>query len=249
MVQFIFSLFAVLLSFDAITRERETTRADDPGQPARQVGTRDRQAGRRLCHARDSLLISFLAGSGPGGRRAGCISPRIPRPCGLDAGGFPPVHSRVLPARTAGLIPRNLLVFRAGHLSRFLAGRCHGAAAIRIAGGATLETREIESGAWLEKAAAENGIEMEKGRALEEESRKSWLTDKEGRKVPGEDWDRRRSEIVTPFEERSAQALRRIEEDFRRRKSEQRSLDCPWPGCRLPAHSRALPQICREPAR
>jgi hypothetical protein len=70
----------------------------------------------------------------------------------------------------------------------------------------------------------ESSIEMEKGRLLEEAYRKNSVVDKEGRRVADEGWQKKRDEIAAPYEERAAQSIRRLENDYRTRKAAQLAL-------------------------
>ncbi len=225
-VQFIFSLFAVLLSFDAITREKEngTLRSILSNPLSRPALATGKLLGGYVTLA-IPLLTSFLIGM------------LILEAAGLD------VFARDFIGRAAWMLAASLLYiavfFLLGLLVSSLVSSTYAALVISLAfwlsavlvlprAGSLaaqlwkpVKSRQVT---WLEKVALDNSFEMDKGRAVLAESEKNMVLDEEGRKVSSDDWPQKRAEIAAPFEERAAQGLRKIEQDYRRRKSEQRGL-------------------------
>lgn len=224
-VQFIFSLFAVLLSFDAITREKEngTLRTILSNSVGRALLATGKLLGGYITLA-IPLLVAFLIGI------------LILEVSGLN------IFSGDLLARAAWILASSLLYiavfFLLGLLVSSLVSSTYSALVLSLALWLTavlvlprtaslaaqlwrpVKSRQVT---WLEKVSTENSIELEKGRALEE-AQKGWTLDKEGRKVEPDSWAKERNEIAVPYEERASEATRRIEEDYQRRKAQQRSL-------------------------
>lgn len=225
-VQFIFSLFAVLLSFDAITREKENgtlrTMLSNPlGRAALATG---KLLGGYITLALP-LVTAFLFGI-----------------LVLAISGFGVFNEDFL-ARTGWILASSLLFvavfFLFGLLVSSLVTSTYSALVLSLAVWLVavmvlprtaslaaqlwhpVKSRQVT---WLEKVSAENSIDLERGRALQQAVDKSWVADKEGNKRPGENWDKQRNEISVPYEERAAEAIRRIEEDYHHRKEEQRRL-------------------------
>ena len=225
-VQFIFSLFAVLLSFDAITREKEN-------------GTLRTMLSNRL--GRAALATGKLVG--------GYITLAIPLITAFLLGililaisGFG-VFGGDFIARTAWILGASLLFmavfFLLGLLVSSLVSSTYSALVLSLAVWLAavmvlprtaslaaqlwhpVKSRQV---AWLEKVEAQNSIELEKGHALQEAMDKSWVVDAKGRKVEGENWQQERSAIVAPYEKRVEQTIRKIEEDYRRSKDAQQRL-------------------------
>ncbi len=225
-VQFIFSLFAVLLSFDSITREKES-------------GTLRTMLSNSL--GRAALATGKLFG--------GYITLAIPLVTAFLLGililaisGFS-VFSGDFLARTGWILASSLLFvavfFLLGLLVSSLTTSTYSALVFSLAVWLVavmilprtaslaaqlwhpVKSRQV---AWLEKMSAANSIDLERGRALQRAADTSWVGDKEGNKRPGENWDKQRNEISIPYEERAAQAVRQIEEDYRHRKDEQQRL-------------------------
>jgi ABC-type transport system involved in multi-copper enzyme maturation permease subunit len=225
-VQFIFSLFAVLLSFDAITREKEqgtlrTILSNPVGRAALATG---KLAGGYITLA-IPLLVAFLIGI------------LVLQAAGLD------IFSGDFLSRMAWILIMSLLYiavfFLMGLFVSSMVSSTYAALVLSLAFWLTavlvlprtaslaaqlwqpVKSRQVT---WLEKVSVENGMELEKGRALEEAQQKSAVVDKEGRRVPEEGWQKKRDEIAAPFEERLAQSIRTLENDYRTRKAAQLAL-------------------------
>ncbi len=225
-VEFIFSLFAVLLSFDAITREKEngtlrTILSNSVGRAALATG---KLIGGYITLA-IPLILAFWTGI-----------------LMLAVAGHD-VFSGDFAVRAAWILASSLLFiavfFVLGLLVSSLVTSTYSALVLslafwlvtvmvlpRAASLAAQLWRPVKSRqvTWLEKITVQNAIEMEKGRALQEAAEKSWVADGQGKKVAGENWQKERAEIAAPFEDRVERAVRAIEEDFRRRESDQQSL-------------------------
>lgn len=225
-VQFIFSLFAVLLSFDAVTREKEsgTLRSVLSNPLSRAALATGKLIGGYATLAL-ALVLAFLAGL-----------------AALAAAGMD-VFAGDFPARACWVLASSLLYiavcFLLGLLVSSLASTTYAALVVSLAfwllavlvapRAASLVAqlaRPVKSrqSAWLEKQAAAQSIDREKGRAVEELVRRVGVRNEEGRWVPGDNWPRHRAPLAEAFEEKTAQALRRIEEAWQRRKTEQRAL-------------------------
>ncbi|HYK90100.1 MAG TPA: ABC transporter permease subunit [Acidobacteriota bacterium] len=218
-VQFIFSLFAVLLSFDAITREKEqgTLRSILSNPVGRAVLATGKLAGGYITLA-IPLLCSFLLGI------------LILQVSGLN------IFSGDFLTRAAWILAMSFLYiavfFLMGLLVSSLVSTTYAALVLSLAIWLTtvlvlprtaslaaqlwqpVKSRQVT---WLEKVSVENGMEFEKGRALEEALRKNSGIQDEG-------WQKKRNEIATPFEERLGQSIRRLEDDYRARKASQVAL-------------------------
>jgi len=225
-VQFIFSLFAVLLSFDAITREKEhgTLRSILSNPVGRAVLATGKLLGGYITLA-IPLLIAFLVGI-----------------LILEISGLNIFSGDFLP-RTAWILALSFLYiavfFLMGLLVSSLVSSTYSALVLSLAFWLTavlvlpraaslaaqlwqpVKSRQVT---WLDKASVESSIEMEKGRLLEEAYRKNSVVDKEGQRVAGEAWQKKRDEIAAPYEEHAAQAIRRLENDYRTRKAAQLAL-------------------------
>ena len=225
-VQFIFSLFAILLSFDAITREKEqgTLRTILSNPIGRAKLASGKLLGGYITLALP-LITSFLAGL------------LILAFAGLN------VFDGDFLSRTGWIIASSLLFiavfFLLGLLVSSLVTSTYSALVLslafwlmavmvlpRAASLAAQLWRPVKSQqvAWLEKVTVQNSIELEKGRALQEAETKSSVVDKEGKRVAGPNWQKERDEIAAPYEERMARAISGIEEDYRRRKENQQRL-------------------------
>ncbi|MEK7407476.1 MAG: ABC transporter permease subunit [Acidobacteriota bacterium] len=217
--QFVFSLFAILLSFDAITREKEsgTLRSMLANPLSRAaLATGKLVGGYAVLGA--ALVVAFGAGM------------VLLAATGMDvlAGEF---------AARAGWILAGSLVFIAvfflmGLLVSSVASTTYTSLVVSLAlwlsavlvapRAAALASQLVKpvpsrQTAWLEKLAVKESLEREKGSALEELRRRVGS-------VPHEDWMRRRAPVAQVYEERTAQAVRQIEEGWQRRKAEQQSL-------------------------
>jgi hypothetical protein len=222
-VQFIFSLFAILLSFDAITREKEqgtlrTILSNPLGRAKLATG--------KLLGGYITLAIPLIT--------AFLLGVVILALAGLN------VFGGDFFVRTGWILASSLLFiavfFLLGLLVSSLVASSYSAlvlslafwliAAMVLPRAATLaaqlwhpvKSRQVT---WLEKVAAQNAIELDKGRALQEAQEKSSVVNKDGQKVDGENWQNERDSIANPYEERMAQTIQKIEEDYRRRKAEQ----------------------------
>ncbi|MBZ5497573.1 MAG: ABC transporter permease subunit [Acidobacteriia bacterium] len=208
-VQFIFSLFAVLLSFDAITREKEngtlrTILANPLGRAALATG---KLLGGYLTLA-IPLILAFLVGVA------------VLAVAGLDVFGADFI------ART-GLILASSLLFIAvffvlGLLVSSIVASTYAALVLSLA--FWLAAVMVLPRTASQKVSAENSLELEKGRALQEAAEKSSVVDKDGKRVAGPNWQKERDQIAAPYEERTTRTIQGIEEDYRRRKAEQRRL-------------------------
>ncbi len=218
-VQFIFSLFAVLLAFDAITREKEsgTLRSMLANRLSRATLATGKLVGGYAVLAA-ALVVAFGAGM------------VLLAAAGMDvlAGEF---------AARAGWVLAGSLVFIAvfflmGLLVSSLVSTTYTSLVVSLAlwlsavlvapRAAALASQLVKpvpsrQTGWLEKLAVNESLEREKGSALEELRRRAG-------EVPHEDWMRRRGPVAQVYEERTAQAVRQIEEGWQRRKAEQRSL-------------------------
>ncbi len=225
-VQFIFSLFAVLLSFDAITREKEN-------------GTLRTMLSNPL--GRAALATGKLLG--------GYITLALPLVTAFVFGililaiSGASVFNGDFLARTGCILASSLLFvavfFLFGLLVSSLVTSTYSALVLSLAvwliavlvipRTASLaaqlwhpvKSRQVT---WLEKVSVLNSIELERGRALQQAADTSWVAGKDGNKGPGENWDKQRNEISMPYEERAAEAIRRIEDDYHHRKDQQRRL-------------------------
>lgn len=225
-VQFIFSLFAVLLSFDAITREKEsgTLRSMLSNSLSRATVASGKLLGGYATLA-IPLLVAFMMGMA------------MLAAAGLNvfAGDFVARAGWILTSSLAyiavffalGLLVSSLVLSTYSALVISLAFWLIGVVVMpRAAALVSQLAKPVESrqAAWLAKLAAANSIEQEKGRALQELVNRVGVLDKEGRRIPGEDWQKQRSAVAAAYEERAAQAIKRIEEDYQRRKTDQRLL-------------------------
>jgi ABC-type transport system involved in multi-copper enzyme maturation permease subunit len=220
-VQFIFSLFAVLMSFDAITREKErgTLRMILSNPFGRAKLATGKLLGGYVILA-IPLLVAFLVGIA-----ALAV-------LGLD------VFSSEFIGRTAGILASSLayiaVFFVLGLLVSSVVSSTYAALVVSLSlwlitvlvlpRTGTLvsqlwkpvKSRQVT---WLEKVSAESSIELEKGRAVQDLWNRT-----QGNKLSDAERDEQRRTVVTPYEERLAQAVKRIEDDYRRRKTEQRRL-------------------------
>jgi ABC-type transport system involved in multi-copper enzyme maturation permease subunit len=225
-VEFIFSLFAILLSFDAITREKERgTLRGVLSNPVSRAGlVTGKLLGGYLSLA-IPLLLGFLVGL-----------------LMLALSGLHIFGADFL-ARTAWVLLASLLYvavfFMLGLLVSTLVSTTHAALMVSLAfwvvavlvaprAGSLVSQllRPVESAqvVWLEKLAAEAAIDAERGRALDGvrkqiEAARGEVTDQN----PGE-WGRERAAAVVPFDERKRDTLARLDDDHRRRREEQRRL-------------------------
>jgi ABC-type transport system involved in multi-copper enzyme maturation permease subunit len=225
-VQLIFSLFAVLLAFDAITREKEsgTLRSILSNRLSRATLATGKLIGGYLTLALP-LAVAFLAG----------LAVLAAAGMNVFAGDFA--------ARAAWILAGSLLYlavfFVLGLLVSSLASTTYAALVVSLAfwlvavlvapRGASLVSQLLRpvtsrQAAWLEKQAALQSIERDKGRALEELLGRVGVLNEEGRRVPGKDWQQHRTPVAAAFDERAAGDLRGIEESYQRRKAEQRGL-------------------------
>lgn len=215
-VQFIFSLFAVLLSFDAITREKEsgTLRSILSNPLSRAALAAGKLLGGYFTLA-IPLLLAFLAGLAV-----------------LSAAGLN-VLAAEFPARAAWILGCSLLYvavfFLIGLLVSCVSSSTYSALVVSLAfwlvavlvapGAASLLAQLFKpvpsrQAAWLEKVAAATGIEQEKTQALGEVLRRAG----------GDDWQHQRAAVAIPYEEKEARTVERIEQDDRRRRNGQRSF-------------------------
>lgn len=226
-VEFIFSLFAILLSFDAVTREKEhgTLRTILANRVSRASLAAGKLLGGYVSLALP-LVVAFLAGL------------VVLAVSGLD------VFAADFLARTGWILASSLLYvavfFMLGLLVSSLVASTHAALVLSLAvwvisvlvvprAGSLLAqlARPVKSGqvVWLEKLAASAGIDAERGRAVDAR----WK-ELEAARGPASatnvftDWQQQRAPVVAPFEERRAATLARIDEDHRRRQGEQRRL-------------------------
>ncbi len=224
-VEFVFSLFGILMSFDAITREKEngTLRSILANSVSRPVLATGKLLGGYVTLALP-LVVSFLAGI-----------------LVLQLSGMS-VFEREFLVRAAWILVSSLLYlavfFLLGLLVSSTVSSTYAALVLSLAVwlGAVLVLpragslgaqlwRPVKSAqvAWLEKLSAANAIEMEKGKALQE----AGVFKNLGAKASDEEQQRlrkQRNELAAPFDERAAEAIRRIEGDYRQRKAEQLSL-------------------------
>ena len=214
-VQFLFSLFAVLLSFDAVTREKEAgTLRSILANP---VGRAELAAGKLaggFAVLGVPLVVAFLAGL-----------------LAMAAAGLDLATPDFL-VRAGWILASSLLYvaafFLLGLLVSALSRSSYSALVVSLAlwllavlvlpRSALLVARlarpvESQQEVLLEKGAALSAIERAKGRAL------AALFERDQ-----EDWQELRSEVVAPFEARAAEAVRRIDEAHRRRVAAQRSV-------------------------
>ncbi len=214
-VQLLFSLFAVLLSFDAITREKEagTLRSILASSVSRSTLAAGKLLGGFTMLA-VPLVISFLVGL------------LVLAAAGLDlaAGGFL--------VRSAWILASSLLYvavfFLMGLLVSALTRSTYAALVVSLAvwllavlvlpRSALLVARiarpvESRQAVLLEKTAALADVEQAKGQALQD------LYDRDP-----EAWEEARDEVVAPFERRAAETARRIDEEHRLRVDAQRGL-------------------------
>ncbi len=225
-VQFIFSLFAVLLSFDAITREKEqgTLRSILSNPVGRAVLATGKLVGGYVTLA-IPLLVAFLVGI-----------------LILQASGLS-IFSGDFLSRAAWILVMSFLYiavfFLMGLLVSSLVSSTYAALVLslafwlaavlvlpRTASLAAQVWQPVKSRQvmWLEKAGVENSIELEKGKALEEALLKNSTVNKDGQRIATDGWQKMRDEIATPFEEQLAQSIRTLENDYRTRKAAQLSL-------------------------
>lgn len=225
-VQFIFSLFAVLLSFDAITREKEhgTLRAI----LSNSLG-RAKLATGKLIGGYVTLAIPLIMSS--------LLGLLILAVAGLNVfeGDFITRTGWILASSLLfiavffllGLLVSSLVTTTSSALVLSLAFWL--AAAMVLPRAASLSAqlwRPVKSRqvTWLEKVAAQNNVELDKGRALQEAEAKAAVVDKNGNRTAGPNWQRERDEIAAPYEERAARTVQIIEDDYRRRKTAQQRL-------------------------
>ncbi len=225
-VELIFSLFAILLSFDAITREKEsgTLRTILANRVSRGALAAGKLLGGYVTLALP-LVVAFLAGL------------VVLAAAGLD------VFAADFLARTGWVLAASLLYvavfFMLGLLVSSLVASSYAALVLSLAfwvlavlvvprAGSLLAqlARPVKSGqvVWLEKLAASAGIDAERGRALEGvwkglEAARGPITDRDP-----VDWGKERAAAVAPFEERRAALLARLDEDHRRQQAAQRQL-------------------------
>jgi ABC-type transport system involved in multi-copper enzyme maturation permease subunit len=225
-VQFIFSLFAVLLSFDAITREKEhgTLRSILSNPLGRAALVSGKLLGGYSALA-IPLLVAFLTGI------------IVLAVAGLN------VFSGDFSVRAGWILTSSLLYiavfFLLGLLVSCLVSSTYAAlvvslavwltAALVLPRAASLASQlwkpvTSRQATWLQKLAAVNSIEQDKGRALQELADRAWVTNTNGNKVPGDDWPQKRRAVAMPYEERAAQVVKRIEDEYHRRKAGQRRL-------------------------
>ena len=225
-VQFIFSLFAILLSFDAITREKEhgTLRAILSNSLGRAKLATGKLIGGYVTLALPLILSTLL----------GILILAI---AGLN------VFDGDFMARTGWILTSSLVFiavfFLLGLLVSSLVTSTYSALVLSLAfwlGAVMVLPRAASLSAqlwrpvksrqvtWLEKVSVQNSLELEKGRALQEAKAASADVDKNGNRGEGPNWQKERDAIAAPFEERIAQAIRQIEDDYRRRKSAQQRL-------------------------
>jgi hypothetical protein len=225
-VQFIFSLFAILLSFDAVTREKEngTLRTMLANRLSRAALATGKLVGGYVTLA-IPLLLSYLVGL------------IVLAMAGLG------VFSADFMARTAWILTASLgyvaVFFMLGLLVSSLVSSSYTAlvaslafwlmAVLVVPRAASLVAqigKPVKSGqvVWLEKLAAAANIDRERSVALgrlwaQIESAKVGNADQQQ-----SDWSKARGGVVAPFEERKATVLAQIDDDYRRRRSEQRQL-------------------------
>ncbi len=223
-VEFVFSLFAILLSFDAVTREKEsgTLRSMLANPVSRACLATGKLVGGYLTLA-IPLLLAFLAGL------------LVLALAGLN------VFAADFLARTGWILGASLLYvavfFMLGLLVSTLVSSTYAALTLSLAfwllavlvaprAGSLLAqlTRPVKSGqvVWLEKLAAATGIDAERGAALggvwnQLKATRGEITDQNP-----VDWGKERAAAVAPFEERKAAMLNRLDDDHRRRLVEQR---------------------------
>lgn len=224
-VEFVFSLFAILMSFDAITREKEngTLRSILANAVSRPVLATGKLVGGYVTLALP-LVVSFLAGL-----------------LVLQLSGMSVFEKEFLVRAEWVLISSLLYIavfFLLGLLVSSSVSSTYAALVLSLAvwlaavlvlpraGSLAAQLwRPVKSNqvVWLEKLSAANAIEMEKGKAVQDaglfQTSKTNPSDEEWEKL-----QKRRSEVAAPFEDRAAQAIRRIEGDYRRRKAEQLGL-------------------------
>ncbi len=184
-VQFIFSLFAVLLSFDAITREKEsgTLRSMLSNSLSRAAVASGKLLGGYATLA-IPLLVAFMMGMA------------MLAAAGLNvfAGDFVARASWILTSSLAyiavffalGLLVSSLVLSTYSALVISLAFWLIGVVVMpRTAALVSQLAKPVESrqAAWLAKLAAANSIEQEKGRALQELVNRVGVLDKEGRRI------------------------------------------------------------------
>jgi len=222
-VEFVFSLFAILMSFDAITREKEngTLRSILANAVSRPVLATGKLVGGYVTLALP-LVVSFLVGL-----------------LTLQLSGMSVFEPEFL-ARAEWVLVSSLLYiavfFLLGLLVSSSVSSTYAALVLSLAVWLTVVLvlpragslaaqlwRPVKSDqvVWLEKLSAANAIEMEKGKAVQD----AGLFPKTN--PSAEEWgklQKRRSEVAAPFEDRAVQAIRRIEGDYRRRKAEQVDL-------------------------
>lgn len=225
-VQFIFSLFALLLSFDTITREKErgTLRVILSNPFGRAVLASGKLLGGYIVLA-IPLLVAFLIGF-----------------VALAASGVN-VFSGEFLGRAGWILASSFIYiavfFVLGLLVSSVTSSTYAALVISLslwlitvlvlprAGSLVSQLWKPAKSAqvtWLEKLTAESNNERDKGRALQALADRTWVTQSDGNRVPGPQWQEQRRAVVAPYDEQLAQAIRRIEDDYQRRKTDQRRL-------------------------
>ena len=224
-VEFIFSLFAVLLSFDAITREKEsgTLRSILANPLSRAAVAAGKVLGGYLTLA-IPLLLGFLAGL-----------------AALAAAGLN-VFGGEFAARAGWILAGSLVYiavfFLIGLLVSSLTSSTYAALVLSLAfwvlavlvvpRAAPLVAQIFRpapsrQAAWLEKVSAVSSIGQERARALDELINRVGVVNKDGPRLPGEDWSRQRT-ALSAYDDKAAQAVARIEQAYQRRRDGQRLI-------------------------
>lgn len=215
-VEFIFSLFAVLLSFDAITREKEngTLRSMLSNPLSRAQLAAGKVFGGYVTLAMP-LLIGFLIGLAA----LAVAGLNVFEPDFLARAGWNLAGSLVYVA-VFFLIGLFVSSITSSTYSALVVSLAFWVVAVlvvpRSAALVAQLTKPVQSrqAAWLEKVAAGAAIQKERLRAL------AGIAALEN----SDAWTRERARVTAPFEERQAQAVKLIEDAYRRRRSEQRGL-------------------------
>ncbi|MEJ2079660.1 MAG: ABC transporter permease subunit [Acidobacteriota bacterium] len=217
LVEFIFSLTACLMSFDAVTRERE--RGTLKSILANRVSRATFATGKLLGGLTTLLLpliIAFLAGLGA-----------------LALGGLDWTQPQFL-ARASLILVASLVyaavfyllgilvssLVRSTSTSLIISLTVWLVAVLVIPRAATLVARlsdpvKSRQVVWLEKLSAEDQLERDKGRALEALLAQS---------LDPSDYQKARQSVVQPYEARLSRRLQAIDDDYRRQLAGQRNL-------------------------
>ncbi len=215
-VEFIFSLFAVLLSFDAITREKEsgTLRSMLSNPLSRAQLAAGKAAGGYVTLAMP-LVVGFLIGL----TALAAAGLNVFEPDFLARAGWNLAGSLVYVAAffLMGLFVSSITSSTYSALVISLAFWVVAVLVVpRSAALVAQLTKPVQSrqAAWLEKVAASAAVEKDRSRAV---GGLASLKDIDA-------WNRERARVVAPFEERQAQAVKAIEDAYRRKRAEQRGL-------------------------